>query len=107
MGDYSNGRERRLKSVSVLVQIQNRLPTEVDNHDFYYAHLGRLLCAQLGLWRVKRFLPKIKTLFYGRVVNRQLHQTVNLAPSGIAGSAPASPTSIKLFLTCPLIVITV
>lgn len=26
MGDYSNGRERRLKSVSVLVQIQNRLP---------------------------------------------------------------------------------
>ena len=50
MGDYSNGRERRLKSVSVLVQIQNRLPTKVDNHDFYYAHLGRLLCAQLGLW---------------------------------------------------------
>ena len=34
MGDYSNGRERRLKSVSVLVQIQNRLPTEVDTTIF-------------------------------------------------------------------------
>ena len=50
MGDYSNGRERRPKSVSVLVQIQNRLPAENDNHDFYYAHLGRFLFAQLGLW---------------------------------------------------------